>query len=715
MSDNQKYHDIVKASFDRMQANGQKIYSSSIYGDLLWEMYLGFFPEGTNPIYRKRSEHDCGICRHFVKNIAGAVQITEHNKLATIFQDAAQLAPYPYNVVAQKMHDALNGSEFAHLPADQIYYGGIDGPFLLSPRHTAGQRESRTLNKETGKVETYHHLHAALGRSVMSVERDTVRGAASTAKDVLMRSLTEIKLHAAMEVKALIEGGHLYRGEENLHLVQAWIDAKKAFEQAGSDSPADMFYERHRIAWKFSSTTPAAKLKNSAIGDLVHRISEGEDEEKSIAAFERMVAPQNYKRTSAPVTAGMVNKALQKVAELGLDRALERRHAKLGDVSVSDVLWIDGTAREAMKGGTLAGKLMRQVKTQEPDKEAATEISIDDFIRDVAVEASSMQALFEAKHTGNLASITAPVHEDAAKLFKWDNGFAWSYAGNVADSIKERVRKAGGNVDNAQLRISLSWHNTDDLDLHVQTVVNGRGFEHINFANKYGMKTNGKLDVDMNVSMAVRNAVENVSYERAQDGHYKVFVHNYRKRESIDTGFTVEIELNGKVTTISSKKSPAESRTLQSCDVVEFVIKNGEFGSPDNMVKLAPGMEMQALQSQRWGLTTGQFADVNCIMHSPNFWGDNASGNRHTFFVLHEAKSDEATRGLYNEFLRSDLAEHRKVFEMIADTTKCAPADDQLSGLGFSSTKPDAVLVRVVKANKRRLYNVRFGAAKDGV
>lgn len=100
---------------------------------------------------------------------------------------------------------------------------------------------------------------------------------------------------------------------------------------------------------------------------------------------------------------------------------------------------------------------------------------------------------------------------------------------------------------------------------------------------------------------------------------------------------------------------------------------------------------------------------VTTVTLSPNYWGTNAVGNKHVFFVLDGCKSDEALRGIYNEFLHPRLEEHRKVFEVIGDKTKCAPTEKHLAGLGFSSTKKDSILIRVCSGKTRRLYNVKIG------
>lgn len=95
-------------------------------------------------------------------------------------------------------------------------------------------------------------------------------------------------------------------------------------------------------------------------------------------------------------------------------------------------------------------------------------------------------------------------------------------------------------------------------------------------------------------------------------------------------------------------------------------------------------------------------------MLSPNYWGDKGSGNKHYLFMLRGCKNPDPIRGFFNEFLRSDLTPHRKVFEILAGKTQCAPADEQLSGVGFSSTRHDRATFSVRKGGATRTYNVQF-------
>jgi hypothetical protein len=202
-----------------------------------------------------------------------------------------------------------------------------------------------------------------------------------------------------------------------------------------------------------------------------------------------------------------------------------------------------------------------------------------------------------------------------------------------------------------------------------------------------------------------REAVENVVWmDKMPTGAYKVVVNNFSKREASDVGFVIEVECGGKLSHFSFNKAV---RDKQDIHVVTLHMKEGRI---ESLEMGAPVITAANISQTKWGLSTEQYIKVDAVTLSPNYWGDNAVGNKHTFFVLHGAKNDEPTRGIYNEFLHPRLDPHRKVFEVIGDKTKCQPTDGQLSGLGFSSTKRTSVLARVQQGKKQRLFNIHVGS-----
>ena len=90
-----------------------------------------------------------------------------------------------------------------------------------------------------------------------------------------------------------------------------------------------------------------------------------------------------------------------------------------------------------------------------------------------------------------------------------------------------------------------------------------------------------------------------------------------------------------------------------------------------------------------------KFQEVSCIMWSPNYW-EGEVGNKHLFFMIEECKNPDPVRGFFNEYLRTDLAQnYKRVFEAIGSKAKVEYSDDQLSGLGFSTTQRNEVIVKV--------------------
>lgn len=676
-----------------MAKNGP-VFVSGVTGDDLYASYIAAFPEGTNPIFRKWTEHDCSCCRGFIRRVGNVVTINDAGQIQTVWDDAVVKAPAPYDTVAKALREKVLASP-------------IDNLFRVSTKESSfGAATTRSQDPETKRVLTWDHLYTGqIPSSLQVASPGEVCGAFRTTVQVFERGLTELSPEAVGTVKDLIDGGNLYRGEEHRPAVQSFQKAQRAYLKLGER-------ERRIYAWAHS-VDPAARFRNTVIGTLVQDLSSGVDLEAAVRSFESKVAPQNYKRTSALITPMMVKKAMETISELDLESALERRFATLKDISVNDVLWVDGAAKPLMKGG-IGDVLMAHAKTASTgvvDESRAEDITMDDFIAKVLPSATDMEVLFKNEHVGNLMALTAPSHPEPKQLFRWTNDFGWSYGGNVADSIKERVKKAGGRVEGALLRVSLSWSNFDDLDLHIHEPA-GRGvagaYNHIYFSNKRG-SSGGVLDVDMNAGSGMtREPVENVVWTaKMPDGAYRVVVNNYSLRETSNVGFVIEVESGGKLLHFTYNKGVRQSQDVTVCTLhmKGGVIERVEAGDP--------AITSTAVKQTKWGLTTETFVKVNTVTLSPNYWGDNAVGNKHTFFVLDGCKCDEDLRGIYNEFLHPRLEPHRKVFEVIGDKTKCAPTEGALAGLGFSSTKKDSFVIRVRSGKGQRTYRLSTGGAGE--
>lgn len=669
MSEFLKFSQAVHAQYSEMATH--ELYQVSIDKDEFYAAYLAAFPAGTNPLFRERTEHDCSCCRNFIKNL-GTVVALDGTKYVTVWDDFASL-PHPYDVVGEALRNLLRTK----------FIGGVyrtkEGSYgLIANFEQTEAGGTIKWNHFHGKVLTRHH-HAT---------PEAAAGEINSTVAVFKRGLDEITLDAVQTVLDLIDSNSLYRGAEFRNQVDGFLSLLKAYQSLGK-------YAGNNYAWA-NYDKNGSRIRNTAIGTLLQDLSEGVELEKAVASFENKVSGTNYKRTSALITPKMIAAAVKTLADLGLESAVQRRFAKISDITVNNVLWASSQVKDNSDAGFLTRALMADSRTKgaiitDKAAEKFDVINIQDFLDKIMPTAASVDVLLKSNMATNLMSLTAPVHADVGQLFKWHNNFAWSYNGNITDSIKERVKSAGGNTD-AKLRVSLAWHNSDDLDLHTECPDG-----HIYFGNKGGI-----LDVDMNAGGRTNSVdpVENLSWTKPRDGKYRIVVRQYNQRTNERPGFTLQLENNGNVSEFTYAKG-----VRGDVEALQFTVVGGLVTS----VTAHKELGLESISTEVWGLTTQTLVPVDTIMLSPNYWDGENQGNKHWFFMLRGCKNDQMTRGIYNEFLTVELHEHRKVFEVLGSQTMCPVVDDQLSGLGFSSTRQDRIVVRVTNADGgQKHFNLQF-------
>lgn len=659
----------VEANYAQM-AKGE-LYVVDNDRDAIWEYYLAAFPDGSNPMYRQRTEHDCSCCKQFIRGIGNVVSISG-GVIHTVWEGLADV-PEPYATVARAM---------------DLYVRQFPVKTLFRTKESRyGQARTLELGSD-GKTIEWNHFEGVVDPKHFHREPATVKGEFNTNLGVFERGLSELKPEALEEVLDLIKDNNLYRGKEFEDKIRAFAGLQHAWST--HDEATRRMFALANVGNKSSL------IRNTAIGTLLIDLSEGRDLESAVKAFEDKMSGTNYKRPKSLITKKMVEDAMKTVADLKLEPALKRRHATFRDVSVNNVLFVDGTVAKTMKdSGSLTDLLLEEVQDKPIKVDNPEQIKIEDFLESVVSKATSLDLLLSGEMQPNFMSVTAPVEEDVEPLFKWGNNFAWSYDGNVADSIKDRVKAAGGNVTNAKLRCSLSWWNTDDLDIHI---LPPSGVE-IYYGSR-GRPQTGQLDVDMNINGESTTPVENISWSQTPiDGLYQIVVDNFTKRNSTNVGCVIEIESNGKLYHFNYAK-PLRRDT----PIVNFTVEGGQIKD----FQVQPGVTSTTISVEKWGVKTETLVKVNAVMTSPNHWDDNNVGNQHWFFMLEGVKNPEPVRGIYNEFLNAKLDKHRKVLEILGDKTKAPVSDEQLSGVGFSSTRSDKAVIVAKGPGLNKAYEVIF-------
>lgn len=688
------FKDFVKAiqkNLQQMSKDSSRLFTVNVDTEELYNLYLDSFLAGTNEIYRERREYDCSCCRHFIRDVGNVVSI-KNGELHTIW-GINPVSDDKYNVVAAAL-DAY------------VKQKAVLGVFLKKEKRI-GTPENREM-LPTGKINKYEHFFVDLPEICIFKEcyGHTLEGDLSQFRDVrnvFKRSLDEISKEAVDTVLELIAQNSLYKGAEWKKQLTEFKNYQKEYGKLTDEQKELWIWEK-----SIAAGAVIGKIRNHSIGTLLVNISEGMDLDLAVRKYEQIVAPVNYKRPKAIFTKKMLEDAKKTITELGYMDSLQRRFATLDDITVNNILFSNKDAAKRITGAMDLFDEMEQDVAIDPKRfSKVEEISAEDFIKNVLPVAKELEVYLENKHIQNMVSLIAPEVADAKTMFKWNNGMSWAYTGNITDSdIKENVKAAGGSVTGI-VRFSIQWNDgngkdNSDLDAHC---LEPQGGDHIYFSHKISRYTGGELDIDITdpIYQCKSNggvAVENITYpskERMKPGTYKFYVNQYSFRNS--QGFKAEVEVNGEIHSYEYN-TPVRGNV----DVAEVILdQSGNFKVVDKL----PG-NCATISKDVWGIKTLQFTPVSVVCYSPNYWDEQKGiGHQHLFFMLKDCINPEEPNGYYNEFLKPELEQHRRVFEALGAKAHVKDVDDQLSGVGFSLTKRNDLIIKV-KGATERVLKIKF-------
>ena len=667
----------VDKQYDKLAKH--TLFVTDVTKDEIWDMYLKSFPEGSNPKYIERTEHDCNCCKQFLRATGSVVAIVG-NKLVTIWDINIG---GDYQVVA----DAL--SKLVKSRAIKNAFFSVEGRLGT---------DSNKQVTDAGGVIVWNHFHYKLPDKFIKIGSDIgpMLSQIKSSKDVFKRGLDELTVEALETVIELAEQNSIYRGEEFKASVKEFLKLKKRYDKVAEK------YKDNNCWVESMENKSVARFRNTMIGNLVTDISDGVELDIAVKAYEKMAAPENYKRSSAIATKGMLEKAHKEWVGLGYEGAEERRYAVTEDLTINNVLFADRSAKKVMN---VFEEMASEVAVNPKQFDKIEEVSVATFIDNILPKASSIELMFDSKHVNNLVSLIAPVNADAKNMLKWGNNFCWSYNGEVTDSLlRQQVAAKGGRVDGA-LRFSHTWNydgkNQSLMDLHVfmpnsgnhktegQEIHNNypRG-RRVGWNHRNDPQSGGVQDVDFTSPPKKSIPVENITFpdvNKMPEGEYILKIHNWSLRPVTTSGFKAEVEFGGQ---LFQYEYPKALKHHEWVTVAKVTLKDGVFSIEH---KLPHG----STPVEAWGINSQQFHKVSMVMNSPNHWDGEETGNKHLFFMIEGCNNEESTRGFYNEYLKGELTPYRKVFEMMSAKMKVAPADNQLSGLGFSSTKRDQVICKV--------------------
>lgn len=347
----------------------------------LWQAYLAGIP------VEQRQHYTCHCCRRFVEKYGGLVVIADDGSLQSLlwYDDF----PSFFNECAADLRAAIRKAK-------------VTGVFINDEK-TWGQ-------PRTGE---WTHIHGSPKEIYSSRTKTASQLSAEKLQDFIMlkRGLAEFSLEAVVQAVRVLEADAVDRSEKTLSVAKWLLD----LHQKIADLRGPI---RDNLVWLAVAKAPPGwcHVRSTMIATLLEDIVAGLPFDSIKSRWDAKMHPLQYQRPTT-IKQGSIDQANKIVAKLGSEGALQRRFARLDDITA---LWtpMSSLAADKPKSGGAFDHLKAK-STVKPVELPPMKISWSKFRDTVLPNVRKIEVLISSSNQPFFGMVTA-ANPDAPPILQWD-------------------------------------------------------------------------------------------------------------------------------------------------------------------------------------------------------------------------------------------------------------------------------------------------------
>lgn len=359
------------------------------------DIYLENIPE------EYRDHYVCNTCRRFLESYGSLCVIALDGSIKSVLWDE-ESAPEFFKPAVKEMRKFVESGIVVDIPVFDNNTKYMGTPITGEWNHFAVEVPAclyNTTYKQTNEVySSYIQDYVTIRRVYDKYTKSNIE----TALSLIENSALSGGDIAKNSIKALLDLYNLLDGTKNEKIITNTI-------------------------WIYVSTREGnlSHINGSVAGSLLEDIEQGLPFNEIKRRYEDKVDPMHYQRRQRDAKEQEVKKAEEIFAKLGLESALERRFARLDEITSVWKPKEDKATKEPVTNSGVFSSVLNSIKDNKEDKKSMDGMYINKgtvrwkpFERDILPKAKRIQ--LRVNRRDNFVGILTAKNEDAKPILRWD-------------------------------------------------------------------------------------------------------------------------------------------------------------------------------------------------------------------------------------------------------------------------------------------------------